>query len=219
MTNHDLCLYEELMLLALCDRSGTINSGWYSHAIAGAVLAELLLLERLEVDDDKIFVLDPDETGDPVLDECLRWITDASSAKSIQHWVGKITGMNGLKHRSVEGLCDRGILKADKDKVMLFFDRRIYPEIDPQPERDLVDRMAAAIESEAPLDPRTAVTIAIAQQTGLMKSVFTSAELKRYKARIEDICEGNDVGDAAKKAIEAQQAVLLFLMIMPVFIS
>ena len=45
-----LFLHEEVMLLALRDKEGTIASGsMYQYAIGGAVLAELLLHDRVEV--------------------------------------------------------------------------------------------------------------------------------------------------------------------------
>ena len=46
-----LYLYEEIMLLALRDREGTIFSGtMYNFAIGGAVLAELLMAKRIDVE-------------------------------------------------------------------------------------------------------------------------------------------------------------------------
>ena len=48
---HSLHLHEEIMLLALRDREGTVVSGtMYSYAIGGAVLAELLIEKRIDVE-------------------------------------------------------------------------------------------------------------------------------------------------------------------------
>ena len=49
-----LYLQEEIMLLTLRDKEGTIASGTnYQYAIGGAVLAELLLRNRVTVDEEK----------------------------------------------------------------------------------------------------------------------------------------------------------------------
>ena len=47
-----LPLYEELMLLALRDEKGTLESkaGMYGYALGGAILSELLLSGRVTVD-------------------------------------------------------------------------------------------------------------------------------------------------------------------------
>ena len=51
MTQDSLYLYEEVMLLALRDREGTIARGtMYQYAIGGAILAELLLSSRVEIE-------------------------------------------------------------------------------------------------------------------------------------------------------------------------
>ena len=51
VTKDKLYLHEEIMLLALRDKEGTIAAGpTYQYAIGAAVLAELLLSERIVVD-------------------------------------------------------------------------------------------------------------------------------------------------------------------------
>ena len=45
-----LFLYEEIMLLALRNESGTIAANYTEYVVAGAVLAELLLDRRIAVD-------------------------------------------------------------------------------------------------------------------------------------------------------------------------
>jgi hypothetical protein len=53
--NHQpLFLHEEIMLLALRDETGVMESGaWYSFAMGGAILSELLLAGRVEIDGGK----------------------------------------------------------------------------------------------------------------------------------------------------------------------
>ena len=51
MTDRDeLFLHEKIMLLALQDEKGTLESGtMYTYGLGGAILAELLLGERIRV--------------------------------------------------------------------------------------------------------------------------------------------------------------------------
>ena len=45
-----LCLHEELLLLALKDDEGTVAGGtMYQYAIGGALIAELVMAERVTV--------------------------------------------------------------------------------------------------------------------------------------------------------------------------
>jgi hypothetical protein len=54
MKRNELYLHEAIMLLALKDKEGTVFSGVnYSYAIGGAVLAELLLNQRLSIEEKR----------------------------------------------------------------------------------------------------------------------------------------------------------------------
>ena len=136
--NRSLFLHEEIMLLALHDDKGTVSSGNYPYAIGGAVLADLLLSGRLRVDEKgkKIVGLRSDRPlGDPVVDECLAKVAEAKRRATVETWVSRFAGLRDLKHQVAQGLCKHGILRADEDKVMWIFTRKIYPEVDPRPER------------------------------------------------------------------------------------
>jgi len=124
MTADDhLYLYEEIMLLALRDKEGTISSGvMYQHAIAGAILAELLLDNHITLDKTSkrklIDVTAAARVGDPLLDECLEKVRSKRRA-SMQTWISRFSGIKDLKHRVAGQLCRRGILRADEDHVSL----------------------------------------------------------------------------------------------------
>ena len=129
-----LSLYEEILLLALRNEKGTVASGYSEHAVAGAVLAELLLDRRISVDDTGKQLVDlrnTHPTGDPIMDECLETMKAGKRRASLQAWVSRLAGIKGLRHKVARQLCDRGILRADEDKVLFIFTRKIYPEINP----------------------------------------------------------------------------------------
>src|SRR5262245_26750560 len=180
-------LHEEVMLLALRDAEGTIAPGtMYQYALGGAVLAELLLNNRIRVEASRkklVNLVTSKQLGDPLLDECLEKIRSAKRRASLQTWVQRLAGMRKFKHRVAEQLCKRGILRADKDKVLLMFTRKIYPEIDPEPERQLVERLRTAIFTETTdVDPRIVVLLSLANSTGLLKAIFDRKKLKDRKA-------------------------------------
>ena len=191
------------MLLALRDDKGTIEFGAnYTHAVAGAMTAELLMNERIRVEEQSkrkkvVLVTTATPLGDPLLDECLEKINSAKKPKKIQDWVGKFANTKNLKQRVAEQLCNRGILKVDQDQVLLIFSRTIYPEVDPRPENEIIDRMRRAIFTHiGDVDPRTAVLISLANATDLLRYSFDKKKLKEQKSRIEAIANGDLVGQA-----------------------
>lgn len=222
MSNHDLHLHEEILLLALRDREGTVASSvFYHHAIAGAVLAELLLRGRLDVEVDRkkkfIRLLDSTPVGDPVIDECLEKVRLAKKRAQAPTWVSRFSAVKNLKHRVARRLCDFGILRAGEDKVLLIFTRKIYPEIDPGPERALRDRLHRAVFTESgDVDARTIVLVSLANASGLLRVTFGKKEVKARKDRIERIVNREVSGRATAEAIQAVQAAILAASIVPI---
>jgi hypothetical protein len=134
----------------------------------------------------------------------------------MQTWVTRFANMKNLKHRVAEQLCRRGILRAGEDKVLLIFTRRIYPEMNPAPERQLIQRLRKAIfTGTRDLDPRTVVLVSLANAAGLLRVTFDKRRLKERKDRIERIVNGEITGKAARAAIEAMQAAIMVAVIVP----
>lgn len=88
-------------------------------------------------------------------------------------------------------------------KVFLFFTRKIYPEINPEPEKALIERLHRAIFTNTmDIDPRTVLLLSLANSAGPLKLVFDKKELRSRKARIKQIVHGETVGEVAKEAME-----------------
>jgi Golgi phosphoprotein 3 len=172
-TKSRLFLPEEIMLLALRDKEGTVEPGThYQYAIAGAVLAELLLRGRINVEQKKkkifVRVVDSTPVGEPLIDDCLAKIIGAKKPAQLQTWVQKLAGVKNLKNRVAGQLSRRAILRADEDKVLGIFTRRVYPEVDPGPERQLIAGLRNAIFNEdREVDPRTVILLSLANSAEL----------------------------------------------------
>ena len=222
---NSLFLHEEILLLALRDEEGTIASGtMYQYAIGAAMLAELLLSKRIEVEQSVkrklVNLVSPIPLGEPLIDECLEKVIGAKRRAVLQTWVSRFADIKNLKHRVAQQLCRRGILRADEDKVLLIFTRKIYPEVNPGPERELIERLRYAIFTDAgDVEPRTVVLLSLANSTGLLKVVFDKKKLKGRKARIKQIVNGEITGKAAAEAIQAMQAAVMVACIMPTLMT
>jgi hypothetical protein len=214
-----LTLAEELTLLALRDEKGTFQADLFEYTIAAALMSELILRQRITVDQDKkklVNLVSLEKVGDPLLDECLERMQTAKKRASLRDWVMRLARLKELRHRVALQLCQRGILKAEEDKLLLVFTRKIFPEIDRRPEGALVATLRRAIFTDTTtVAPRTTVLISLAHQTGLLKNVFDQKLLRGRKTRIEQMIKGELTGQAAKEAIQAIQAAALVTCIMP----
>ncbi len=219
--DYKLFFYEEIMLLSLRDREGTMEPMVsYREAIGGAILAELLLEQYIRADPSKrsqpIQVLKDGPVSDELLNECLEKIRSAKWRKSAQEWVMRFSNIKDIKHRIAERLCRKGILSESEDKVMLFFTRRIYPEVNPQPEREILERIHSAVSTEeGGVDPRTTMLISLAYHTGLLKRIIDRGILKSRKKRIKKIISGEAAGQASAEAIQAVRAAVIAAALIP----
>ncbi len=223
---NELHLYEEIMLLALRDEEGTVASGaMYSYAVGGAILAELLLEQRLCIEEPRkrkklVTLVSDAPTGDGLIDECLTKIANAGRRKRPDDWVSRFANTRQLKHRVAAQLCQRGILRVDEDKVLLIFTRTIYPEINPEPERRIIARLQQAIFADTEdIDPRTIVLVSLANATNILPIVFGKRDLKARKEHIKRIVNGEVTGKAAKDAIAAVQAAVMIACMAPMIAS
>ncbi len=218
-----LFLYEEIMLLALRDEEGTITTGFSEQLVAGAILAELLLDQRISVDGTRKQLVDirnTQRTGDPIIDEFLGRMAVSKRRASLKNWVSFLARTKNLRHKVARQLCDRGILRADEDKVLFLFTRQVYPEIDPLPEKQIIDRLRAAIFTHCEqIDPRTVALIGLANGADLLSQTFGRKEIKNHRQRISQIVNGDLTGKATQEVIAACQAVLFFVVMTPVMIS
>ena len=213
----NLGLHERALLLALHDERGTIHrAGMYAYAVAGGILAELFLAERLRLEERPgkkkplVAVARPTQTGDPLVDEVLDTIRTARRRATLERWIGRIATTAKLKHRVAGRLVRKGVLREEEDRVLLIFRRTIYPELDPRPEEALVASLRDAILGDsAEVDPRTAILASLGWRAGLLHGVVDRKELKARTARLEELGRGDAVAGATREAIAAVQAATI----------
>lgn len=221
MSFDQLYLHEEILLWVLKNEKGTIDwrGGEYLNIMAGAIVAELLIQNKIKLDEIKkkhISLIDATITGDSILDEAIEQIKKAKKSQSIEHWVESFAAMNQLKERVADKLCHRGILKQTKEKVLFFFTETNYPETNPVPEQRIVERVRQAIVNEqAEVDLRTTILISLLYKTELLPIDISSEEIKAHKQHIEEIITGEKIGAATQEAIDAINTMMLVLTLLP----
>jgi hypothetical protein len=215
-----MTLHEEILLLALKDDTGKVDwkAGMFQFVMSGAVLAELLLEERITLSQDKkkrISVSNPNRHENAVLNEALDTIKQSKKERDIQHWVMKLSSLKGLKEKTAQGLCRQGILREEESKVLFFFTTKKYPEINHEPEAKLINRLREAIFGDGEVDVRTGTLISLAYKPGILTIPFPAKELRKQKKRLKDITSGELIGAATGAAIESIQAAMAIIAVMP----
>lgn len=220
MDSHtELQMQEMVLLLALKDEEGTFHWRHYLPAMAAAILAELLLGGWIQVEKTKKALVQSARdgaTGVPVLDEAMQKIRNAKRRAPLKIWVMRLSNLPRLQHKVARGLCRRGVLREDEGRVLALFKRKIYPQLDPRPERRLIEQLRRAIFTDtSTLNPRVSVLVALAQAADLLSIPFEKSELKRRQKRIQSIAQGEMLGKATQEALAAAQAAIMVTAIIP----
>ena len=108
-------LTEELLLLMLNEHSGYLETvpGWdFSCVMAGAVIADLALANRIDTDLTSLYLVDATPTGDELLDSTLKDIGEADETLETQYWIERNTVRfrRHRHHHARTSWWDKGIL-------------------------------------------------------------------------------------------------------------
>ena len=211
-TSSDLTLHEQLLLLALHDQKGTMQTWLFAYAAAATILVELIDGGRLGVEPAKghavLVAKDPTPTGNPVLDDYLRQIANAPRPASVESWIAKVAGTAGLHDRIAEELCNRGILSRSEGRVLWVFSRKTYPTADAAPEKELVARLQAELTGSEPLTPHGAALLALGHETNILAHVFGNALLGAQRARVNEAVMLDALEPAQKDVMRAALAAI-----------
>lgn len=222
---NQLHIYEEILLLALRDKEGTIfYDVHYPQALGASLLAELLLTKKvkLEIEGKKKFIklADSKPTDDLLLDECLQKIANSKRRVRVENWVPRFANIAKLKHKAAQSLIKKGILKREENKVLFLFKHKKYPEIDPRPEQYLIEKLRKGIfGTNKTIAAETVILIAICEKTGILHHLFDKRKLREKKKWIKEIVSGNLIGNATKEAVEAMNAAIFVAVMIPVVVA
>ena len=186
-----LPLHQELMLLGIDDQAGKIVQVFSQAGIVKAILAELTLQNRIEINSQKkVVLLSATPTGDGVLDSVLSEIQKAKQPASTTTWVSKHAEGSKLRDQIVEQLCQAKILREVQSTSV--FKIKTFPEAKPEVERKIRRRMAKLLYGlTIQHDCRTTLLVILAKKSGLLKFNFDVDRMLRHDQRIKKIVAGS----------------------------
>lgn len=196
----ELNLAEELLLLGLDDESGEIIlsvSTALPYGIAGAILLELHLRNRIELTNKSVTIKDITNTGDEILDEVLNLIKIKVSIEEPKYWIRTINGsVDDLVDRIIDGLVKKGVLKKEEKRIFWIIPVDRFPTKDPLPEvhtRILI--RSIVLESVEPTE-RTLALLSLIKASNLIDELFLKDERRQATNIINEIISNESIGKA-----------------------
>lgn len=206
MSSTPLTFVEEITLLALDDETGApleLPAMAFSFAIAGAVLCDLALLNRIDTDPEQLTVLSAEPTGDPILDDALGAIAGATTPMKVSGWLNRLSEKStAIEAAALDRLIARGVLRRVENKILWVFGRRRYPTIDNQERTEVRTRLSALILGDDLPDPRDAILISLLTASHLAYRIFSGPEYRKASERIATLARMDLVGRQVAASVD-----------------
>ena len=201
----NLSMPAELLLLMLDDETGRLQeraapSGDY--AIAGAILAELALAGRVDTDTSRLWVTDPNPTGDALFDRVLAQLAGAPQVGDSRHWIETL-GADADDYRDVlfARLVDKGVLRRVEGRFLWVFPERRYPAVSGKEEREVKSRLLGVLFNDDIPDPRDSLLIGLCRAAGLFSLILAPHELDKVQPRIDQVADLEELNRSLSDAI------------------
>ncbi len=205
---------EEILLLLLDEDTGgltQIPDQLLGYVLAGSVLMNLAIENRIDTDLDQLMLLDATPTGDTLLDPTLAAIAQDAGAHNIDHWVQRLAQQaEDIRGEAFRRLVAHGILEDD-DSGLFSLTRwvsrtRRYPIIDGKAGQEVKLRIMGIIFTDDIPSPHDIVIITLANACGIFDRILSNAELAQVQARITLISQLDLIGQSVIRAIQQLDA-------------
>ena len=196
---------EEIMLLLLDDegeRFLRVPDWSLRYALAGGVLMDLAMEDRIDTDLEQLTLVDPTPVGDDILDPVLADIAAATGTHDARYWVEQAAGRAyEIREAAMDRLIGRGILEQREDRFLWMFRSRRYPPVDGIAEIEVKLRIMEVLFAEVVPTPRDVVIICLADACGIFNELLSSEDLREVQPRIELVRGMDLIGRAVMAAV------------------
>ncbi|PKR76784.1 hypothetical protein CEY16_13270 [Halalkalibacillus sediminis] len=208
-----LSIPERLLLLTLNDKGKVkmSSSTGIRYGLAGAILMELALLEKVEVDKNRVILIDDQLTGDPVLDGALANMKEIKKTKKAKFWVNKLAKKKyqDLVFRS---LVEKDIVENVEEKILGIFPTKRYPIKDIETQNHLEQDLRAFILKEEVPEERTLLLVGLLNTCKITNHIFAKDERKEARRQIEKIMKSDLISKSVSDAVKSVEAATIAAM-------
>ena len=204
---------EELLLLLFDERADDLSISLPAERLhillAGAVLMDLALEERIDTDLKRLMLVDPTPLNDDLLDPVLADIARAPETSDTDTWVRRQAERGeAIREGALARLTARGILEST-DSSTFFLSRRVSwarryrPSADETVRDEVRLRIMRVLFSDDIPDPRDTVIICLVAAGGIFERILARSELADVQDCIDLVKKLDLIGQSVARAVRA----------------
>ena len=205
---------EEVLLFLLDKQTGHVTrvpDRSLRYVLAGAVLMDLALEDRIDTDIERLVLVDPTPVGDDLLDPSLAMIAEDDETRDAAQWVDRIARseiVESVREGAIERLIERRILEGEAGGFLSLTRwvarARRYPRVSGPAGREVEGRIMGILFAEDVPEPRDAMLIALFDACRIFDRVLSPEERANVADRIDLLGRldliGRSVSDAIRTA-------------------
>lgn len=202
-----MLIAEEFLLVTRAD-DGFDKVGRAELAVAGALLCELALAERVSLDGGRIAVVDASPTGDELLDEALTRFAERAGKKprDVLARIGR-----GLPGRALERLSRAEVMQEEQARALGVRWWSRWQVVDVARRDALRAELLAVLTGRQEPDGRTGSLVALLHATNALGQALPAAArsgipLRDLRKRAKEVARGRWAASAVSEAIQAATA-------------
>jgi len=209
----DLHLHEAIALISLDDEKGylTLAGGHIHHAFSAAVIMDLMLEERIGIEDNKLKLYTNALTDSRALNKTLQLIQKRKKPRKVSDWIQLLAGAQKKLYKlTAAKLVREGILKHREKKILWLFTVDRYPMTDGRQERALRERLKALmLEDNTTPDRKERMLLALLLECDLYQSMLPDKQdRKQAKARLKELTKDSIMQEQLGQAIQEMQTAV-----------
>lgn len=182
------------------------------YGIAGALLMDLTLEDRIEVENKQLILKPAKGSADPVINEVVTIMSQSPKSRSVGYWVRKLaTRYRKYKWQLLKGLEDERMVRIEEKKFLGLIPYRKSYLIESYTRSNLIRQLKSEILAYTREPSSASMAIAGLIEACRMQRVLSDdrEERKNIKTQLKKINKESPVSDVVSQSIRQVQAAII----------
>jgi hypothetical protein len=200
----DLIIAEKLFILTIDDERGEMPASVKAvlrFGLAGALLAELTLANKFQLNEDRLLLIDPIVTHNGLFDEIMGMVALEQKPRKLIYWV-EVIGRKQTVREVAERLASRNVISIEKERYPWISPSIAYPQVDGSAKYWVKQRLREIILAKEQPEAADIILFSLLRACQLLRLVFTSDERRSASKKVEALAKGDVFGKCVAKLLE-----------------
>jgi len=213
MADKTLSTAEKFLMIAHHPEKGRfmITGMFIQYGIAGAILLDLTLEERIDITNKRLILKTPGTSADPLINEITALISGDPRPRMVGYWVRKLARRyNRYKRQVLEGLAKKRMVRIEERKFLGLIPYRRSYLTESYTRTNLVRQLKNELlaNTRGPSSPNMAIAGLIEACRMQRHLADDREELKKIRIRLKDIIKESPVSDVVSQTVRQVQAAI-----------